>query len=117
MAEAVRDLPVQALLLNCSTPEAIGKALPLLAESGKEFGAYANGFETVEPLKPGGTVDALTARRDLDPEAYAETALAWHEMGATVLGGCCEVGPGHISRLHERLQERETAVIGLEESK
>ncbi len=101
--EAVKELPLAGLLLNCSTPEAIERALPTLAGAGVPFGAYANGFTSVEALKPGGTVDVLTARKDLDPEAYATAVGRWLELGATLVGGCCEVGPEHIRALRERL--------------
>jgi S-methylmethionine-dependent homocysteine/selenocysteine methylase len=60
----------------------------------------------VDALQPGGTVDTLASRADLDPEAYAEHALAWVEQGATLVGGCCEVGPAHIAALAKRLAER-----------
>ena len=101
--EAVKELPLAGLLLNCSTPEAIERALPTLAGAGVPFGAYANGFTSVEALKPGGTVDVLTARKDLAPEAYATAVGRWLELGATLVGGCCEVGPEHIRALRERL--------------
>ena len=100
---AVQALPLAGLLLNCSTPEAIERALPTLSEAGVPYGAYANGFTSVEALKPGGTVDVLAARRDLDPEAYATAVERWLELGATLVGGCCEVGPEHIRLLRERL--------------
>jgi len=100
---AVQALPLAGLLLNCSTPEAIERALPTLSEAGVPYGAYANGFTSVEALKPGGTVDVLAARKDLDPEAYATAVERWLELGATLVGGCCEVGPEHIRLLRERL--------------
>ena len=36
-----------AVLLNCSTPEAIDKGLPTLADAGIPFGAYANAFTKI----------------------------------------------------------------------
>ena len=103
MVESVRHLPLSGLLLNCSTPESISRALPPLKASNLPFGAYANGFTSVAPLKPGGTVGALTMRRDLGPQAYADLAMRWVEAGADFIGGCCEVGPAHIRVLRERL--------------
>ena len=38
-----------AVLLNCSLPEAIDAALPVLAAMGHRFGAYANGFTGIAP--------------------------------------------------------------------
>ncbi len=112
MVAAVRDLPLRGLLLNCSTPEAIRRALPALAASELPFGAYANGFESVDALRPGGTVDVLTTRKDLGPDAYVEFALDWLESGATMVGGCCEVGPGHIRWLHDTLADQGHSVTG-----
>ena len=90
-----------ALLANCSAPEAMGAALDALKAAGKPFGAYANGFTqiTANFLKDSPTVDALSARRDLSPAIYAQYALAWVAQGATIVGGCCEVGPAHITEL------------------
>lgn len=95
----------EALLVNCSAPEAIKQTLPILAKGTLPFGAYANGFEKItnDFLNDKPTVDALNARRDLSPEAYADHALGWVAQGATIVGGCCEVGPGHIAELAKAL--------------
>ncbi|MBT4890663.1 MAG: homocysteine S-methyltransferase family protein [Rhodospirillales bacterium] len=91
------------ILLNCSIPEAITKAMPILARAGVRFGGYANGFTSIDKLQPGGTVDVLEARKDLPPEAYAEYVEQWIDIGATIVGGCCEVGPNHIKYLANKL--------------
>ena len=110
---AVIPLEPASVLINCSTPEATDQALPLLAGATSLFGAYANGFHSVEALKPGGTVDVLSARDELTPEAYAQWALRWVSNGATIVGGCCEVSPEHIAHLHEQLQHTGTVVSSL----
>ena len=92
-----------AVLANCAAPEAIADAVPVLADAGKPFGAYANAFTQIsgEFLKDKPTVDALQTRRDLDPDADADArfAMRWIDQGATIVGGCCEVGPAHIAVL------------------
>ena len=110
--EPVADLAqfapqVQAILANCSAPEAMDQAVPVLASLGRPCGAYANGFQriTEDFLKDGATVDALSARPEMTPERYADFALGWVAMGATIVGGCCETGPGHIATLARRLAE------------
>ena len=103
-AYAAVEAGAAAVLVNCSTPEATAGALPGLADTGLPFGAYANGFVSVDALEPGGTVDVLEARGDLDPASYADHALGWVESGATILGGCCEIGPAHIAALVRRLE-------------
>ncbi len=108
---AARDNGADAVLVNCSTPEATDRAMPILAGAGAAFGAYANGFRSVAPLKGAATVDVLEARRDVTPESYAETALDWVAAGATIVGGCCEIGPAHIAALAERLEIAGHALI------
>jgi S-methylmethionine-dependent homocysteine/selenocysteine methylase len=107
---AVRDLGVDARLLNCSRPESISSAWPAFSAAPGTTGAYANGFTSVAALAPGGTVDALEARRDLSPTAYADVAMSWVENGASIVGGCCEVGPAHIAELRARLESSGRAI-------
>ena len=102
-ARAAVEAGAEAVLINCSCPEAVGAAVPLLAGVGVPFGAYANGFVSIAAMQPGGTVEALEARDDLGPMAYAGHALGWISAGAAIVGGCCEIGPGHIAVLRERL--------------
>ena len=52
----------------------------------------------------GNTVSDLTTRTDLTPEKYADHVMAWVEQGATIVGGCCEVGPAHIAEMAKRLK-------------
>ncbi|MFQ1702303.1 homocysteine S-methyltransferase family protein [Loktanella agnita] len=90
-----------ALLANCAAPEAMAAAMDVLSKGSLPFGAYANGFTQITKafLQDKPTVDSLSARRDLGPEAYAAIAMGWIAQGATVIGGCCEIGPAHIARL------------------
>ena len=106
LARLVRDYPIAAMLANCSVPEAMADALNALKPLGKPFGAYANGFTHISGnfLKDAPTVKELTHRHDLTPEKYADFAMGWVAQGATIVGGCCEVGPAHIRHLAERLQ-------------
>ncbi len=106
LARLVRDYPVAAMLANCSVPESMAAALGALKDLGKPFGAYANGFTHISGnfLKDAPTVKELTHRHDLTPEKYSDFAMAWVELGATIIGGCCEVGPAHIRHLAERLK-------------
>lgn len=94
---------VEALLVNCARPEAVAASLPLLAKGGVPYGAYANGFTKIAAAyTPGSAVDKLETRTDLDPNAYADFAEIWAQAGATIIGGCCEVGPAHIAELARR---------------
>ncbi len=94
-----------AILINCALPEAITASMDILAKGNLPFGAYANGFTEISAafLETKATVDTLTARQDLDPEAYAAFAMKWIDQGATIVGGCCEVGPAHIAKMAETI--------------
>lgn len=94
-----------AILINCALPEAITASMEVLAKGNLPFGAYANGFTKITEafLQDKPTVDALTARQDLDPDAYAAFAMKWIDQGATIVGGCCEVGPAHIAKMAETI--------------
>ncbi|WP_420862084.1 homocysteine S-methyltransferase family protein [Algirhabdus cladophorae] len=106
IAPLLEQYSPQVVLLNCSVPEAIDAGLPSLARLGVPFGAYANGFTGIAKdfNKVGATVDLLESRMDLGPKPYADFAAGWVELGATYIGGCCEVGPAHIAELHTRFK-------------
>jgi S-methylmethionine-dependent homocysteine/selenocysteine methylase len=69
----------------------------------QKTGAYANGFISINSLYPGDTVEELETRQDMSPQQYAEHAMIWARNGASIIGGCCEIGPAHIKALHTRL--------------
>ena len=97
---------VSAVLLNCSPPEAISKVLPELASiCDLPIGAYANAFTPIpEKWDFHGEESIPPSRTDVTPRAYADHAADWVAAGARIIGGCCEVGPAHISRLNQVLR-------------
>ena len=105
LARLIETYRPAAILANCSVPEAMSDALDSLRGFGLPFGAYANGFthitDNFKSDQP--TVDDLFRRHDLTPEKYADFAMGWVAQGATIVGGCCEVGPAHIRALRDRL--------------
>lgn len=111
-ARAALEEGAAAVLVNCSWPEAVSQAMPIFAETGLPFGGFANGFTKIDALQIGGTVDGLKARTDLGPDQYADHAMSWVEAGASIVGGCCEVGPAHIEKLAMRLKEAGHQVVG-----
>lgn len=95
-----------AVLINCSEPEITTQTMPQLVKFGVPFGAYANGFVSVDALREGQTVEALERRQDVTIDAYTDWVLQWIESGASVVGGCCEITPAHIDHLHHTLQQQ-----------
>ena len=100
------ELGAAAILLNCSRPEAVTQGLTVLRKAGLPFGAYANGFTSISDdfKEVHATSDRLEVRRDLGPNEYADFADTWAGLGATIIGGCCEVGPAHIKEIARRLK-------------
>ncbi len=107
LAGVIAEAPTAAVLANCSMPEAMAAAMVALKPLGLPFGAYANGFSEITglPLPETQAPPAYCGRHDLTPEKYADFAMSWVGMGATIVGGCCEVGPAHIRHLAQRLRD------------
>lgn len=106
LARLIAAYQPAAVLVNCSVPEAMGAALAEVARLGLPFGAYANGFTHISDAfrADAPTVAVLEHRHDLTPEKYAAFAMGWVAQGATIVGGCCEVGPAHIRALAAALR-------------
>ncbi|MER2299836.1 MAG: homocysteine S-methyltransferase family protein [Pseudomonas sp.] len=102
--EAVAELGVAALLFNCSQPEVIGAALDVARsiiearQADIAIGAYANAFPPQS--KQATANDGLDElREDLDPPGYLAWARDWRGRGASLIGGCCGIGPEHITQI------------------
>ncbi|MEX0286327.1 MAG: homocysteine S-methyltransferase family protein [Paracoccaceae bacterium] len=105
LAPLLSEQRPDAILINCSRPEAVSDGLDIIAGFDLPFGAYANGFTQISDgfLEDFPTVDALEQRQDLSPDAYADFVMNWIAQGATIVGGCCEIGPDHIAEIARRL--------------
>ncbi|MDB3989922.1 homocysteine S-methyltransferase family protein [Pseudomonadales bacterium] len=57
-------------------------------------------FSLSSPTDKGANDDGYsTARDDLTPQDYLAFAKQWQALGATIIGGCCGIGPEHIALL------------------
>jgi S-methylmethionine-dependent homocysteine/selenocysteine methylase len=109
-ASAAVELGAEALLFNCSHASVMEAAVRQAADAFSRLGAttrigvYANAFV---PETNDGEVLANEGlselRRDLDPRAYLSFANRWKDAGASIIGGCCGVGPDHIAALSKAL--------------
>lgn len=118
VAQAVRaavDSGAAAVLFNCSQPEvmaaALAEARAVIEASGQtiELGVYANAFPPVSSqAKANSTL--LEIRSDLGPESYLNWSRSWVAAGATLVGGCCGIGPEHIAQLHSHLLPQQESV-------
>ena len=108
-AEAVAALGVQTLLFNCSQPEVIGDAIDAALATFQRLavdisvGAYANAFPP-QPKDATANDGLDELREDLDPPGYLHWTQNWRQRGASLLGGCCGIGPEHIELLAKQLK-------------
>ena len=103
------ELGVENVLFNCSHPEVMSSAVKQAAAVREQLGAdigigvYANAFD--HGSNSGGANEGLSAlRKDTHPEGYLNWAQEWVAAGATLVGGCCGIGPEHIGRLAAALK-------------
>ena len=102
---------VDAVLVNCCTPNSVTAALSSLRASDYTFGAFANGFaEIPDDWNAQDGVAQLETRDDLSPTRYADHAQQWLSAGASIVGGCCEVGPAHIAQLRRVLDRKKSTL-------
>jgi S-methylmethionine-dependent homocysteine/selenocysteine methylase len=105
-AELASGTGAAALLFNCSQPEvmlkAVETALTVRERLGASFevGVYANAFPPQEKEAQANET-ILPLRADLDPPGYLGWLRSWRQAGATILGGCCGIGPEHIAELRQ----------------
>lgn len=108
-ALAAADLAAEVLLFNCSRPEVMKAAVKCakltLKNNNKslKLGVYANAFEPVEEEMNAANEGLDEIRQDTTPPNYLGWAKEWVEAGASVVGGCCGIGPEHIRVLAQAL--------------
>ena len=100
---AARAAGAAAVLFNCSQPEVMAAAVERARTAGAPaVGVYANAFEPQGP-DAAANEELTELRRDLTPEGYLRFADEWVQRGATIIGGCCGIGPEHIHALAAHL--------------
>src|SRR5882724_789321 len=101
-------LGAAAVLFNCSQPEVMGEAVSVARRvvegsgAAVKIGVYANAFPP-QPKDATANDGLSEIRTDLTPQAYLGFARAWRRTGASILGGCCGIGPEHIAVLRQGL--------------
>lgn len=110
IADAVRalaDLPIAGFLFNCTQPQAISVGLGELRELTDEpIGGYPN---RLNPVAPDWTLDnevRTGLNEDLGIDAFVTFARQWADLGASMIGGCCGIGPEYIAALRSEFADR-----------
>ncbi|MEI8642257.1 homocysteine S-methyltransferase family protein [Pseudoalteromonas sp. Hal099] len=63
--------------------------------------------------KPQLTEGLDEVRKDLTPLSYLQWAKQWQQQGASIIGGCCGIGPEHIATLNQHFASFITLIISL----
>lgn len=98
LTAALAPYDVDAILFNCTDPNAISVALEQIApHTDKPTGAYPNRFH----VPAGWTLDneVKTLPTEMTVEQYLEFVATWRQSGASIIGGCCGIGPEFIAAL------------------
>jgi homocysteine S-methyltransferase len=89
---ALEQVGVRAVMVNCIPPEDVPAHLDAIRDATNlPVGCYPNGIA------------------GMSPAAYAERSIGWKSQGASIIGGCCGVGPAHVAAVRDAitdLQER-----------
>lgn len=108
----------EAVLFNCATPEIIEMAIKeavaakqALGHASLPIGGYAHVWEEMdmdgwsiemnesEPGRADQQLGAMVVRKDLSTQDYLHRAARWLRSGASIVGGCCGVGPEVIQKV------------------
>ena len=97
---------VETILFNCTQPEmmadAVVEARGHAARRDRPIGVYANAFPK-QGKQATSNQTHHTLRDDITPDSYVQFAEEWRSLGASVIGGCCGVGPDTISAVKTHL--------------
>ena len=103
-----KDENLLGIMLSCVSPETYKVNLEEIKSLNVPFGFKINAFKTTKPndgytynytKNKGNPNEFLGKREDLNPMKLAEFAKEFKNMGANILGGCCETRPAHIEQL------------------
>jgi S-methylmethionine-dependent homocysteine/selenocysteine methylase len=102
-AHAAEELGAEVLLFNCSQPEVMEPAVAVAAGATRlPIGVYANAF-VMEIEESAANAGMHNIRDDVTSDSYGALARRWVAAGASIVGGCCGIGPEHVSALSAQL--------------
>jgi S-methylmethionine-dependent homocysteine/selenocysteine methylase len=97
--DAMVGLGVDTVLFNCCRPEAITAALRRIEGHGaSRVGGYPNAMESVPEGWALGSSSQIRIREAQDA-LLLDHIDEWRNLGVTIVGGCCGIGPETIARV------------------
>ena len=108
---SIKHEKLLGIILSCVSPENYENNIKEIKSLGVPFGFKLNAFVKTNPKpnytgaynnsKTGNPNEFLGQRKDLTPNKMSKFAKKFKDMGATILGGCCETRPAHIKMISE----------------
>jgi len=92
---------VLAIGINCTAPQYINELLGRIRAvvANKALIVYPNSGEKYQ-------ASDKSWHGSTSPEAVGETAAGWVASGASIIGGCCRMGPEHIKQMRQICGEK-----------
>ena len=83
--------------MNCTAPQYITTIISTLKKEAplKKIIIYPNSGEVYHAASK--TWSGIS-----DPLEFEKMAQQWYKNGADIIGGCCRIGPEHISRISQQ---------------
>ncbi len=98
--ELFEDHPtVFAIGVNCTKPRFISELIQRIkkASTGRKIIVYPNSGEAFN-------AQSKTWVGTANPNSFVKMTEEWLALGADLVGGCCRIGPGHISQISNYLE-------------
>ena len=100
----IQGFEIAGYLFNCTHAEAIVEALKELKKmTDKPIGGYPNRLNVVDPQWTLDNEIQTGMRADIDVRYFIGMAERFEAAGATIIGGCCGIGPEYIAALSDKL--------------
>ena len=90
---------IDAVLFNCCHPASVTIGLKKLHIPHIKKGAYANAFQKLSQHKKHMHGDLRPDNHEVTIASYQKSAEEWIHHGASIIGGCCGIGPEFIKEL------------------
>ena len=90
------------ILASCVSTEDLSVVMKDIKKIKVPFGFKINAFEHIPAgWKPDSNNPKvqLGKRKDLTPKKFLDVCKKFKNMGAKIIGGCCEIKPSHIKAL------------------
>ena len=131
LTQAIKELSqsnlldhAEVVMVNCCDVRVVKDAIVELKEAlsatennngfsrrHRRLGAYPNAFSIPPPDAANHTLRQVDY--NITPQVFRDYAREWMNAGASVIGGCCGIGPNHIAALQElKVEEGKSSGIG-----